>query len=974
MKKFCRLIVYLLSVVVIISFINPVLADVGIIKVELNYWNDSVGAARANAPTSIHVFLNFNKDIKIHEWIKIWFPTDEASCDPNDVCKNHLEYKRPEDNPRYLPPKGHFFDSKDNQLGEVGRLYEVTDNVTGDTIFYETSLCQEPEGNCRIVKDPNSDGYLLMGTIFPALPKDDEKRYEKLYELYRMTSIGYTPCGKCGTINNLVQTCNESSIKLYAYMLIEAWRQGYNPIDINIYKKVVTPPATPGRYRLRVATQPEPTPIESESFVLPCSSITKPKLVHNKGKDGGTGRYFLTFNVGEGGALDVNSSRIYIQFPDCINPARITFKDITFNGAKLDTSQEIQFDKPSNSISFIGKSRVDNFGLVRIELTDDRLINTCDDDFSIQVYTSSEPEPVESEKVQSSFGLSIKDIAISNNRIAENSNYSFSIIQTSECMLKKGDKIDIIFPETTNIPPNINPVNIFIDGKPCSKVAQNSYTLMLIVPEDIKDYSFDVVITENAGIINTLYPGFHRLLMQTKCNEYPVPSPLFELEMLDLEVNLVFSNPEEPDGCDGWFRTPPTIDFECNHPLANIYVSYISRLGMNGIEFKGKWRVFGGTYIEEINYYAELLGEKTETKTRIFKVDTIYPAIVINHPYHEITHIGTSTFTVRGTREPEAVTVEYWEDNLIYDGLAVQLNNNQEIILHKPEMVNIEDKNKIDKSWSHTFQLVEGENTITFRCFDQACNEFTKVYTVNYDTVNPPIEIINPPKDYEHEYFSTVTITVKTEADALVTINDKVASIVEYLDDDMAIFDATIEIQDIENTVRIKVVDRVGRTSREEFTFLARPRATTLKLWIDSPDFMVNGIKSADLDPMPTSKSPPLPANLAGNTYMPVRAILEALGAEIGWDATERRVDVTLAKPDGTKTFLQLWIDKPTAKLDGKEVQIVGADGKTALYPTIVGGRTMLPLRFAVESVGGSVGWIASEQAIEIVYPADNSD
>ncbi|MEZ4812156.1 MAG: stalk domain-containing protein [Caldisericia bacterium] len=64
-------------------------------------------------------------------------------------------------------------------------------------------------------------------------------------------------------------------------------------------------------------------------------------------------------------------------------------------------------------------------------------------------------------------------------------------------------------------------------------------------------------------------------------------------------------------------------------------------------------------------------------------------------------------------------------------------------------------------------------------------------------------------------------------------------------------------------------------------------------------------------------------------------------------------------------------IDNPVAKINGKDVKIIGADGKTQLYPTIVNDRTMLPLRFAVESVGADVNWVADEQAIEIVYPSD---
>jgi DNA-binding beta-propeller fold protein YncE len=140
-----------------------------------------------------------------------------------------------------------------------------------------------------------------------------------------------------------------------------------------------------------------------------------------------------------------------------------------------------------------------------------------------------------------------------------------------------------------------------------------------------------------------------------------------------------------------------------------------------------------------------------------------------------------------------------------------------------------------------------------------------------------------------------------------------------------------------------------------------------LKLWVNSPKFVINEKSAPNLDPMPTTESPPLPPELVGNSYMPVRSVFEALGADVQWIDDDRRVDIKLGN-----TFLQLWIDNvSTAKINGREVKIIGADGKTILYPTIVTGRTMLPLRFACESLSADVNWIAEEKAIEIVYPGE---
>lgn len=68
-----------------------------------------------------------------------------------------------------------------------------------------------------------------------------------------------------------------------------------------------------------------------------------------------------------------------------------------------------------------------------------------------------------------------------------------------------------------------------------------------------------------------------------------------------------------------------------------------------------------------------------------------------------------------------------------------------------------------------------------------------------------------------------------------------------------------------------------------------------------------------------------------------------------------------------TKLYIELEIGNQIAKVNGEEVEIVSADGKTKLYQTIVEGRTMVPLRFLTEALGAKVNWIEDERAIEII-------
>ena len=81
------------------------------------------------------------------------------------------------------------------------------------------------------------------------------------------------------------------------------------------------------------------------------------------------------------------------------------------------------------------------------------------------------------------------------------------------------------------------------------------------------------------------------------------------------------------------------------------------------------------------------------------------------------------------------------------------------------------------------------------------------------------------------------------------------------------------------------------------------------------------------------------PVIVDGSTLVPMRAIFEALGATVSYDATAQQVT-------GTKegTTIQLVINAKSALKNGVVVQL-------AVAPQIVDGRTMVPLRFVSDVV-----------------------
>jgi hypothetical protein len=148
----------------------------------------------------------------------------------------------------------------------------------------------------------------------------------------------------------------------------------------------------------------------------------------------------------------------------------------------------------------------------------------------------------------------------------------------------------------------------------------------------------------------------------------------------------------------------------------------------------------------------------------------------------------------------------------------------------------------------------------------------------------------------------------------------------------------------------------IGLTNGGVFTSYRLPKAmvTTIRLVIGSSTMTVNGAGQA-LDAAPMIKD--------GRTLVPIRAIVEAMGGTVSFDASDGRgrVDITVGRHT-----LSLWIGKPGARVDGRTMQIDASN--PAVVPLIQTGRTYLPFRFVGESLGCAVGWDPAARAVTLAY------
>jgi alpha-tubulin suppressor-like RCC1 family protein len=129
--------------------------------------------------------------------------------------------------------------------------------------------------------------------------------------------------------------------------------------------------------------------------------------------------------------------------------------------------------------------------------------------------------------------------------------------------------------------------------------------------------------------------------------------------------------------------------------------------------------------------------------------------------------------------------------------------------------------------------------------------------------------------------------------------------------------------------------------------------------------FSLTGWKPALASEMPIQvqidgrplKAYPAPQLREGVTLVPLRAIFEALGAQVRWDLATRTVTATRGQ-----TVVQLTINAPTATKNGQAITL-------AHPPVLVDGYTMVPLRFVAEALGASVAWDGTARRVSIESP-----
>ena len=169
------------------------------------------------------------------------------------------------------------------------------------------------------------------------------------------------------------------------------------------------------------------------------------------------------------------------------------------------------------------------------------------------------------------------------------------------------------------------------------------------------------------------------------------------------------------------------------------------------------------------------------------------------------------------------------------------------------------------------------------------------------DSTPPPLKIEPIP---DVVYDPILLIEGETEPGATVTINQKEVPVKED-----GTFTTTVELIKGVNNLSIETTDKAGNRNSQMITITLKDR-TIIQLTVGKNVMLVSGIPYK-LD------SEPFIDKASGRTMVPIRAISEAIGAEVKFDPKDQSITITLEP-----IIIVLWIGKPKALIDGVEVSI----------------------------------------------------
>ena len=256
------------------------------------------------------------------------------------------------------------------------------------------------------------------------------------------------------------------------------------------------------------------------------------------------------------------------------------------------------------------------------------------------------------------------------------------------------------------------------------------------------------------------------------------------------------------------------------------------------------------------------------------------------------------------------------------------------------------------------------------RAFDTEGNYsgFSNVVSITVEDITPPSITITSPQD--NSYINKDTITVKGLAsDSLSGVDKLIINGEEVSIKENGEFEKEITLSEGENKIKIEAYDKAGNKQEKTLTLFLDKTPPTINTYIPDeiyePSLTITGS---------------VQDNLSGINFLRINGEDITISSNGSFSHTltlyegENTITFELEDKAGNKTretFTVSYIKKVKRiilKLQiGNKIMLVNSEPvEIDVPPTIVEGRTLLPIRWVAEPLGADVGWDGKERKVTV--------
>jgi hypothetical protein len=671
-------------------------------------------------------------------------------------------------------------------------------------------------------------------------------------------------------------------------------------------------PELPGTYVIQVATNKQVNYSSSTGYVVSGTAILNPSIAVDPARQGMAAQYQLTFTSSPSGALSAGTGRINVEFPvGTTIPASLAVSGVRVNDVSALSVQAVAANKLAVTVpsAIAGGSTIRVLFGIELGIRNPSVVGT----YQLGISTSGDATPVPVSYSVSSSQIGGVTALASNGSAGQVTGYTVSFTTGPGGSLAAGiDRINVEFPAGTTIPGLLAASSVTVNGVPSTLVTSGGMIVSVTVPSSIGANSLvSLAIGDTAGIMNPVTGGTYTLRVSTSRETIAVTSTGYAVSSLPVVRATV--TPTVPDGQQGYYRTRPMITLTAQSAVdAQPVISYHFDTNSDSVYGGQPLAALEGTHTLTFSA-TDRLGSRSAVGTLTIAVDSIAPVIALTSPKDGET-LNSTSFVVQGTVDV---------------GSAVQV---------------IGQNATVDATGAFVAPVtIQGTSaTIFIDATDVAGNTTHKTVSVSVDKT-PPALTLSQPVNFQKIQRLPIIVTGRTEVGAGVTVQGATAIVLSDGSFEYAIAGAA----DGPLTVAVIARDAAGNATTR--TVAVTVLSTKLiQMQVGAKAALVNG-QSVALQSAPVIKN--------GTTLVPLRFVAETFGITPVWDGVFQIIDLPL----GTR-MVRLQIGQRFAAVDGKRVSLDAA-------PVILGGVTMVPLRFIADTLGADTQWEAATRTIVIVYP-----